>query len=206
MGILAVMLVASARGQHDAYDFCAVRVFATDDDGRPVVSAAAELVDPSGRAVQTEKVVNGRAEFCDFGFGAYSIFIHYNETQCAATEIRNIHVIYGLTQNFRAVLNYCADEADIGPGTACMTYVRVTSQEEGRPLKAVEIKGGQTRDSEYTDTYGRARVLVGKGTHLDFAFLKPGYKPVHLVLSCSPLLEGRKEASVVLQPEERMKE
>lgn len=199
--VFATFLVAAAPGQHNDSHFCAVRLLVSEaNGGEPVRLAVAELIDPSGRVIQTQTVVNGQAEFRDFAFGKHSIFIHYGESQCAATEIKNVHLMYGFTQKLHAVLNSCPDEGDVGPGTACGTYVRVSSP-DGQPIPATEIKARTGNYSERTDTYGRADVSVENGTEDEFTFLHPGYKAYHLRLSCSRMSVGTKEAAVVLEPE-----
>jgi len=206
--MLLLIVVSSSvlvvRGQPSMRDFCAVQVLVTVDN-TPARSGIAELIDSTGRVVQTEKIANGKADFCDFGFGRYSILIRDNSStpRCGDLEIKNVRAVYGVTQELRAVINVCGDEGDID-GDACPTYVRVISA-DGTRLKDVEISSSSLVNSEHTDRYGRAGLLVHQGTHADFTFLKQAYKVEHLRLSCSSMLEGTREASVVLTPEHRKK-
>jgi hypothetical protein len=206
MIVLVVVALSAAvpRAQPSMREFCAVQVLVSVDD-TPARSGIVELIDSTGRVVQTDKIANGEAEFCDFGFGRYSILIRDNSStpRCGDLEIKNVRAVYGVTQKLRAVINDCGGEGDIG-GNACATYVRVTSA-DGTRLKDVEINSSSLVDSEHTDRYGRAELLVHQGTHADFTFSKPGYRVEHLRLSCSSMLEGTTEASVVLTPEDRKK-
>lgn len=182
-------------------DFCAVRLFVTDTQtNQPVLTAIARLVDSSGRVVKAEDITKGRADFCDFGFGKYTILIRSTASDCLATEIKNVHVVYGFTQDLKADLNSCADEGD-GGGNACFTYVRLTSP-DGLPINGASIKNSQSFDVDRTDSYGRAQVAVQSGTQEEFTFLHRGYKPGHLHLSCASHSWGWSEAAIVLQPEE----
>src|SRR5437870_5673007 len=167
--LLATLLTwGQGKSSRSTYDFCAVQLFVADAiAGDPVVSAVAELIDQSGRVTQTEKILNGQAKFCDFGFGRYSIRIHDERSDCLSTEIKNVHVIYGHSQLIRAQLNSCSDEGD-GGGNACFTYVRVTST-EGRPIKGAEITRGKGMDTHYTDSYGRVQLSVTAATQEDFS-------------------------------------
>lgn len=204
--IAATTILADVSGQHwpDAYDFCAVQLEVVEsDDNEPVVSAVAELIGPAGRVIQTQKVVNGHAQFCDFGFGDHSILVRDENSDCASTEIRKIHVIYGFTQKFKVAMNSCVGEADM-PGTACGTYIRVIAP-NGKALKAVNIKYDKTEASEFTDTYGRAKVGVLEGRSQSFTFTKPGYKSQKLVLRCDPPLQGKEEVLVIMQLKDWMK-
>jgi hypothetical protein len=202
--LVLVLLLSSAvpaRTQERSDGFCAVRLTVTDAiEGKPAQGAIADLIDSSGHITESERVTNGTAVFCDFGFGRYSIHIYYQPTECASTEIKDVHVTYGLTQMLRAVLNTCGDEGEIG-GNACSTYVRVAAR-DGRPLNGVEIKDASSiAPTQRTDRYGRAGLPVLLGKRAVFTFSLPGYKRAQLDLSCSEQFEGTTEASVVMEPE-----
>ena len=196
----AVSLGRRGAPQDKGPDFCAVRLNVTDPEGTPVRLAVADLLDKDGRIVRTENVVNGRAEFCDFGFGRYSILVHDKRSQCGGAEIKGIRVIYGLTQHLGAILNLCADEGD-WVGSACSFYVRVAAP-GGRPVSGVEIKGPNLQGIDHTDKYGRALLFVTKGQGVDYTFSHLGYKATSLELTC-PSLKGPpiRDLPVVLEPE-----
>ena len=199
---LAAALWLGRRGaaQDKGPDFCAVRLSVTNSEGRPVHSAVADLLDKDGRIVRTENVVNGRADFCDFGFGRYSILVHDKRSQCGAAEIKGVHVIYGLTQDLGAILNGCSDEGD-WVTSGCSFYVRVAAP-GGQPVSGVEIKGPNLQGIDHTDKYGRALLFVTKGQGVDYTFSHLGYKATSLELTC-PSLKGPpiRDLPVVLEPE-----
>jgi len=196
----AISLGRRGIAQDKGADFCAVRLSVTDSGGTPVHSAVADLLDKDGRIVQTENVVNGRADFCDFGFGRYSILVHDKRSQCGATEIKGVHVIYGLTQDLGAVLNGCSDEGD-WVTSGCSFYVRVAAP-GGRPVSGVEIEGPKVQGVHHTDKYGRALLFVKEGQRVDYAFSHHGYKVTSLALTC-PSLNGPpfRDLPLVLEPE-----
>jgi hypothetical protein len=190
---------ASGQRQLDPHDFCALRISVTDSElGLPINSALAELIDPSGRVVQTEEVVRGRVNFCDFSFGRYSVIVRDKRSDCLATEIKNVHVIYGMTQNLHTVLNPCPDAGD-GGGNACFIYVRVTSP-AGLPIKGATIEDSHSVLVDHTDSYGRAQVAFLLGTTEDFTVLSPGYNPQHIPLSCASA-GSWSDAPIILRPE-----
>jgi hypothetical protein len=185
-------------------DFCAVELEVVyTDDGQPVVEAVVELIDSGGRVIRTQRVVNGRTSLCDFGFGDYSILVHDERSQCAATEIKKVHVIYGVTQKFKVALNFCMDEGDVF-GNACGTYVRVATP-DGRPLKGVQISYDKKEMKEITDSYGRGTLTVREGMKQSFTFSLPGYKSQTRVLECRHPLQGTDRLSVVLRPKKGSK-
>jgi hypothetical protein len=185
--VVSIWLVHAAAGQDEAAGFCAVRLRVTDTDGRRVPSAVADLVDKRGRVVRTENVVNGRADFCDFGFGRYSILVHDKRLVCGAAEIKGVHVIYGLTQNLGAVLNVCADDGDYVT-SGCNFYVRVATP-EGQPVRGVQIKSPSVGEVKRTDKYGRALIFVTTKESFDYTLSHPGYRTKMLHVAC-PSLAG----------------
>ena len=199
---LAAALPLGRRGaaQDKAPDFCAVRLSVTDSEGTPVRLAVADLLDKGGRIVRTENVVNGRADFCDFGFGRYSILVHDKRSQCGAAEVKGVHVIYGLTQDLGAILNGCSDEGD-WVTSGCSFYVRVAAP-GGRPVSGVAIGGPNVQGIHHTDKYGRALLFVAKGQSVDYTFSRLGYRTTSLALAC-PSLKGPpiRDLPVVLEPE-----
>lgn len=185
--LAAVQLTLALCGRAD--DFCAVTLSVRLSDGQPVPSASARLIDPSGETVQRKRVINGRAEFCDFGFGPHSILVRAG-SDCGSVLLRGVRLAYGFAQTFGVILNTCGYEGNAS-GNACFTYLRVASP-DGKPLAGVEIKEtGVTSPIVATDRYGRASVSVHAGAQAEFTLLKPGYKTDVLHLGCPTSGRGR---------------
>jgi hypothetical protein len=179
--------------QMPAQDVCGVKLMVTTAEGRPIPVAPAELRDESGRVVAQTQIKNGKAEFCDFGFGLHSILV--GGGHCAAVELKNVRLRFGLLQTFQVVLNLCMNYGD--QGNACFAYFRVSS-ESGEPLSSVNVSSQTISDYSVTDRYGRVQTAVGIGKKDVFQFTKQGYRPERFSMSCDSF-KGTEEKSIILK-------
>ncbi len=175
-----------------AQDFCAVKLIVTTHNGMPVADTSAEIRDESGQVVGRTRVVNGKAEFCDFGFGPHSILV--GGSQCAAVELKDVRLRFGLPQTFQVILNLCMDYGT--QGNACFYYFRVSS-ENGEPLSSVNVSNQKISKYSVTDRYGRVQAAVGIGQKDVFQFTKQGYQPERFSMSCDSLKETEEKAIVL---------
>jgi len=116
-----------------AGDLCAVTISVAAETSQPV-SAPAELIDSVERIVSSTRIVNGIAEFCDFGFGEHTI--HIGGDSCGSITLHHVHLVSGVAQKFRVVLDNCLNGAEGGRyPPSCLVYLRVAS-ESGTKLGA----------------------------------------------------------------------
>jgi hypothetical protein len=196
--VLAVLAVATAAAQPKAAPpFCAIHIDVQQPNGRPVRRGVADLMNSAGVIVKSQEVSQGSVEFCDLDFGIHSVRIR-TTGGCGATVIDGVRGVFGITQVLKAVLNDCSSGGD-GFANGCFTYVRVKSS-EGVPIPNTTITTGKSEILWHTDEYGRAQLAVPSGARKDFVFDKVGFRPDHLVLTCSSATSGTPEIYVVLEP------
>jgi hypothetical protein len=144
--------------------FCALRVSVIRPDGTKVRAALVDLIDPTGKVIQSRNITDGNAEFCDFGFGLYSIRVRSDKPlrDTCETIVRNVKAIYGYSQRFTVTLNLCLYGGDNIIGNSCVAYLRVLSS-TGEPLNNVQIH----RDNPptyYTDEHGHLLHGISEGS------------------------------------------
>ena len=198
VGLLALLLAPPASAQSP---FCAVRLRVDLAGGGAITSASAELRDATGKAVQMQAVKDGRAEFCDFGFGPHSIRVRLDSTECAVVTIEGIRIAYGRTQTLNVILNPCARGGDaILFGDGCSAFFRVRDK-AGAPVPDASIYEGGVRQHETSDIYGRVLLSVPTlATEVEVR--KDGYLAARALVECSRRGE-RRELEVVLAPTPR---
>jgi hypothetical protein len=108
-----------------AQEFCAVKVRALNsDDWQPLRwKLPVLLLNNEGDVVARTTLTQGKAQFCDFGFGTHSILIG-DERDCGSVEIKNIRFRWQQPQIFTAIIERCPSEGD-GGMSGCLIYFRV---------------------------------------------------------------------------------
>jgi hypothetical protein len=153
-----------------------------------------ELRDENGRTEARSLAPQGVAEFCDFGFGLYSVAV--GGTSCGAVVIPSIRLRFGVTQVYRVYLNRCAVWDSIPQG--CSVYFRVSDKDHhplgGTAATSKAIGGGTTT----ADSYGRAQIWMSPGTTETFDFTEGGYAPTSLRYTC--VKPGYDEKMIVMSP------
>ncbi len=180
--VLLILIAAHLAGSAQPPEFCAVRLSAVLPDGSAILSATADLIDESGETVQSRTIKNGRGEFCDFGFGVYSIRVHGQMIDLPVS-VHGIRLIYGKTQDVQVTINPSIHAgAYWGGGNACRAYVRVATVRR-KPIPAATVTSDH--HTQTADSYGRLLLLVPLGKFTTFRFEKAGFQPASLTLSCS---------------------
>jgi hypothetical protein len=175
--LLVAVLVLPGLGK----DFCAVRVRVIGPSGT-TISVPVQLIGPNGQVTQTAMSTNGEVEFCDLGFGEHTI--HVGDDSCGSVTIHRVRLVFGISQRFDAVLNYCLTGADalmIPP--SCLAYFRVSSEGSKKLSSATAVIRGNPRTFE-ADSYGRLFLTVPNGTAGDFTISAPGYADKTVQVSC----------------------
>jgi hypothetical protein len=185
---ILLLFALAGSAQLCAADFCAVTVSIHTRDGIPLLPQV-DVVDASGKVVQTLRARNGLAEICDLGFGEYSLDI--SPGSCTHTTLHGVRVYYGHTKHYEVISGDCPDEELMR--TSCMFYFRVRDQ-TGKKLPGVAITGGQ--GIERTDSYGRAAVYVGVGKSETLQFAMPGREPQLFTAACKVPVEIDREILV----------
>jgi hypothetical protein len=170
---------AAAQASHPS-TFCAVDLVITLGDGGMASSGTAELRDDRGRVVKVAPITAGKASFCDFGFGSYSIRVDSENT--IPVILTGIRLIYGTTQNLAVILNPKSMVPEGGSGNACRAYIRAEGTDQ-RPI--VEARATSHAGAYQGDLFGRFLLLVPLNRFVTFTFEKAGYKPLQLTLACS---------------------
>jgi hypothetical protein len=194
--ILAIggCLVLPTRAQDT---FCALKLFVESEDGLRIRNALAELLDPSGKIIQSREVIEGHAEFCDFGFGYHSILVRGTSDDACDTMVKNVKVIYGQSQQIKVILNGCLGYrvGDISNG--CFVYLRVSS-ETGEQLQGTKVLCDD-RLQLFTDEYGRAQVGIHLFSGLELTFSRNGFETQNVHVEC-PYVPVNKEISIKMHP------
>jgi hypothetical protein len=179
---ISLVLLLSAFAQHlRAADFCAVRVTISTPYSAPASTPVA-LIDADSHIVKKFDSINGVAEFCDFGFGEYSIRV--GSDQCGQVTLGHIQLVYGLPQHFSVVLNPCLMGADGGRyPPSCLVYFRVASSEGTGLGSAFITVAGDTRQFK-ADQYGRIFTGLRNGSSKDFTISADGFEDQIVPVSC----------------------
>jgi hypothetical protein len=178
--------------------FCALKISAVSEDGTPLRNAFAELVDPSGQMIRRQEVVEGRAEFCDFGFGYHSILVRGKDDDTCDTMVKNVKVIYGRPQQIKVILNSCLEYRIADGGNACFIYLRVSSKTGERIQTAKILKDDGLQI--ITDEYGRAQIGIRLFSGADLTFSKNGYETRKVHVEC-PYVPVEKEMTIEMLPQ-----
>lgn len=165
-----------------AEEFCAVTVLVVDNAETPL-RVPLRLTGPDGKIVavaSTDK--DGRASFCDFGFGDHSIEVYPDALN--SVMIRRVRLAYLSHQDFKVILTvpkYGGERA----GDACLAYFRVASA-SGHAGSGVLVQiAGQLPDVK-TDTYGRAlRLIDSSAQDTAVTFSGPRYETQTIHISCA---------------------
>jgi hypothetical protein len=178
--------------------FCALKISAVSEDGSLIRNAFAELFDPLGQIIQRKEVVEGHAEFCDFGFGYHSILVRGKDDDTCDTMVKNVKVIYGRPQQIKVILNSCLEYRSADGGNACFVYLRVSSKtgEKIQNAKILKDDGLQI----ITDEYGRAQVGIRLFSGTDLTFSKNGYETRKAHVEC-PYVPVEKEMTIEMLPQ-----
>jgi hypothetical protein len=193
-----LMIVGSFEMQSNAQSsFCAVKLSAESINGLPVQSAFAELIDPSGKIIQRREIVKGQADFCDFGFGYHAILIRGKTDDDCQTIVKNVKVVYGLSQQIKVILHSCLEYRISDMANACFIYLRVSSL-AGEQLQGVNIHRDNGQPL-FTDEYGRARIGIPVFSAKDVAFSKNGFETqkVHIECQYTPV---EKDMTIEMRP------
>jgi hypothetical protein len=185
--LLSFVIVGCARVY--AADFCAVTVSIHTPRGIPLRSQI-NVVDGSGRTVQTLRAKNGLAEICDLGFGAYSLDI--SPGSCAHTTLHEVSVYYGHTKHYEVISGPCPDQDLVL--SSCMFYFRVRDP-AGNKLPSLTISGGGT--TAQTDGYGRAVMYTNVGTSKVLQFAAAGFEPQSFEADCKSPIEIDREITML---------
>jgi len=187
---LAFVLSALVAGPLAAADFCAVTVNVVDEGGNPS-RAPVRLVDPKGQVAESVFTPpSGRAEFCDFGFGSYSI--HVGDDDCPVI-LGNIVLGYGFNQKFTVVARRCGSSISVMRFPPwCDVYLRIAST-DGSKLSGAETVGIINTRRVTADQYGRALLTILKGKSETFTVSAQGYRDGTVSLSCKNMESIEKE-------------
>ncbi len=162
-------------------DFCAVRVTVTDEHGKGI-PAPVELLDSDGHLVQRVYAKTGEADFCDFGFGLYTI--KAGEPRCHDVTVHNIGLQFGRNQHFPIVLPDCALAIDgFRYPSGCDVYLRVAG-ETGLKVSEAEVIMLDNSKRTRADSFGRAMILIPTEILSKIVVRAPGYADTHLDLNC----------------------
>ncbi len=178
--LLAILACFVSHGV--AQEFCAVTILVSDERARPL-AIPVELLEPSGKAVAWSTTSHeGKAEFCDFGFGYHSIVI--NKGHCNSITIHKVRFYYPIPNTFRFVLPRCEETGDV-LGSACRAYFRVMS-ENGLPVAGVAVRIEGQQKPLRGDTYGRvlAGIPFDKTVPTEVTFSAAGYETEVLRVAC----------------------
>ena len=174
---------------------CALRVSVLREDGTYVRTANVDLLDPSGKIIQSKKADGGRAEFCDFGFGYHSIVVRTTGHSCETT-VKNIKVVPDVSQQIKVIFNICSYGGIHYPTNRSFVYFRVTSS-DGEELQGVRIEGGDW-SPQITDGYGRSLVEVPPGS-TELTLSKDGFESQKVKIE-APDYYSEKEIAVQMRP------
>lgn len=177
--------------------FCALTISVLREAGSPVPAAHIDLIDPSGKVVQSQNTVEGRASFCDIGFGYHSIRVRSDRplTDICETTVKNVKAIYGRSQHIDIIMNICLYGAQTA-GNACPTYLRISSP-DGEKLHNVKIHWGDSQ-TFVTDEYGRTQIGIGTESTAELTIEKEGFVTQKTSIAC-PFIPVAKEVAIELQ-------
>jgi hypothetical protein len=197
--VLAAILGALCLSAHAQESFCALDVLVLSEDLNPIYRAAVDLIDLSGKVVQTQITNNGRVKFCDFGFGSHSISVRQTNPprEYCQSSVSNLKYIYNLPQKITVVLNSCLGHgADGGRGvggggeiTTCAAFIRITTP-AGTKIPNVQIINNQRPSVPvFTDKDGKAFVPIDRRSTAELAVSKTGYRAQKRQIQCSGMYE-----------------
>lgn len=150
-------------------------------DQSPVILASADLIDARGAIVQTAQVKDEEADFCDFGFGYYSIRV-YNDSSFPVV-LSGIRLTYGRTQTFLVTLNPIRGVGTgVGSGNACAAYIRVFSVDM-KPIAGAKVSLDLARYA--SDSFGRVLVLIPLRKFVSVRFEQSAFDPREISLGCT---------------------
>ena len=210
--LLALLEVVPAMAYSTDHPYCALRIRVWElwwgdhvnvpDVHRLKAELVAELKTEAGEVVQRREVKDGGAEFCDLGFGRYSVVVEYSGPggNCSPSGVESIKSRYGEERTVDVVMNPCRGGDGEEFSTGCLFYVRV-SDGEGRPIAgAMATPGGIAgATGERADPYGRMLLALDPKDTIDFVFSAPGYASAMQSLHCAHADFEQKNVSVVLK-------
>lgn len=196
-GLVISLLVVTARvhamGANPKEGHCAVQVTVTYPGGLPARTPV-ELLDAAGKVVARTETWEGKASFCDFGFGEHTILV--GGDRCGSVAVRRVR-LQSWPQQFFVTWNSCGDQSGGRYPPSCRLYLRVSST-GGTKLPAAVTAPNDPRVIE-TDKYGRLWVGVPEGTTQEMVITAVGHKPERVQIACHG--ERDIEQAVVLVPE-----
>lgn len=163
---VTVCFASSASGANSGD--CSVRVHVYDTAGQPVEGAPVSLQMDSGGPAMRAVSVHGVAEFCDVGWGEFSVTVGLD--LCGQVVVRRLHIRWTQTLDIPVIHQNCHGFTIY---SGCLIMLRF-SDSEGHVLSGVRVKRGDIAPV-ISDRYGRAVIAVAFGATAEFQALLPGY-------------------------------
>ena len=171
---LGLSLVYGARAQ----DVCALRVRVLDRAGRPVEVNVSVTMD-DGRSIGAKFAARGVAEFCDVGWGTFSVTV--GGESCGQVTVKHLYIAWSSTLEVPVIYQNCHGfEASSG----CLVLVRVHDS-DGDPVQSAALLQDNGKPRYVTDKYGRAVFGMKYGTDTAVTVARSGYKAEMLKFSCT---------------------
>jgi len=171
-------------------DFCALSITVVSPNGLTIpYPLPITLVDSTGRVEEQTTTRDGKASFCDFGFGDHTVIVG-SEEGCGSVVMPHIRLRLGSHQELKIVHNICSGVGE-GGRLNCAFYLRIRS-DNGQKLAGAEL-WSQGNLLLKADQYGRALVPVTKGTTREYEVRSPCHQNDEIHLSCTHNEESERE-------------
>jgi len=172
--LLFLLCVLPSAGQN----VCSVRITVADPKGSPVTVPVSLRMD-DGTLVGTEQTIRGVAEFCDVGWGTFSVTV--GGESCGQVVVKHLYISWGATLEVPVMYRNCHGFLITGGG--CALLVRVKDARGPVPNAQVRWKGASNETT--TDRYGRAMLGIKFGDSGELLVAGDGYEPQSRSLECS---------------------
>jgi hypothetical protein len=189
---LLAILTATACFGSTPQTTCSVRVRVRDVRGEPVAGLPVTLQMDSGGQTETKTTAAGTAEFCEVGWGTFSITAGFE--LCGQVVIRHLYIQWTQTLEVPLVWQDCHGMLLVD---GCLVMLRITDA-GGRPLSGASVQIGGVADRETTDAYGRIVEPLRFDTTTTVQISKSGYITASEKIACDRHTI-RIERKVVLQ-------
>lgn len=164
----------------ESQTYCAIEVYVTLPEGTPI-NLPLELRDQGGGVVERVTPTEGRARFCDIGFGPHTIEIG-GERECDHVSIGNVFDTWPVPRTIRAIFNpSCGAESLVRP-SGCFVALRVKDI-HGGPLHSVSVTG--YAQQLLSDVYGRIYFVLKWGDMAQVKLSRSEFHTEILDLHCS---------------------
>jgi hypothetical protein len=171
--ILALLLHGGALAQN----ICSLRVFVYDRAGMPEDAPVSVTMD-DGRFLGTRLTKTGVAEFCDVGWGTFSITI--GPEMCGQVTVKHLYTSWNSTLEVPVIYENCHGfEAFSG----CLVLVRVFDGDQ--TLSEALVRSDNSTSTSRTDRYGRTVFGMKYGTTTTTTVSHPEHKTQTLQISCT---------------------